>query len=234
MTDNVVSRSDADPMTESVPGEEVKLRVVIVDDHQMFVEAITHVLEMQPDIEVVGTAGTAVDGLALGALEPDVAILDLKLPDGDGTTLCQRLRDARPWTHVLILSGASDERSLVASIDAGCAGFLTKDRAADELVTAIRVVAGGESYVQSTMLAHLLPRVRRAYHRLGDDLTAREREILGFLADGLSNREIAEQLIVSVHTVRNHVQGLLGKLNAHSKLEAVAIANREGIIRRTD
>jgi two-component system, NarL family, response regulator DevR len=208
------------------------LRIAVVDDHEMFAESIARVLATQPDLEVVGVARTSAEGAALvEATRPDVAVLDYQLPDADGAEAAARLRAVSPETRVLILTGLADERLLTAAIDAGCAGFLTKDRAVDELVRAVRLVHAGDAYVPPGMLANLLPRLGRNYRGVGTDLTPREREVLELLALGLSNQAIAERLVLSVHTVRHHVQNVLAKLGAHSKLEAVATA-REGILKR--
>ena len=207
------------------------IRIAIVDDHSMFVQAITQLLEREPDIEITGGANTVADGLRLVAdTQPDVAIVDFQLPDGDGASLTASIGKASPETRVMILSGSDAEQHVVAAVDAGCAGFVSKARAADDLVAAVRAVHSGDTYIEPKLLAHLLPRVKRSYHRVGDDLTKRELEVLRLLADGLTNEAIATHLVVSVHTVRNHVQNVLRKLGAHSKLEAVAIATREDLL----
>ncbi|HEY1737273.1 MAG TPA: response regulator transcription factor [Acidimicrobiia bacterium] len=207
------------------------IRIAIVDDHSMFVQAITQLLDREPDIEITGGANTVADGLRLVAeTQPDVAIVDFQLPDGDGASLTAAIGKASPATRVMILSGSDAEQHVVAAVDAGCAGFVSKARAADDLGAAVRTVHSGETYIEPKLLAHLLPRARRSYHRVGDDLTKRELEILRLLADGLTNEAIAANLVVSVHTVRNHVQNVLRKLDAHSKLEAVAIATREDLL----
>ena len=208
------------------------IRVLIIDDHHMFVQAITQVLEQQTDLDVVASATTADEGLKLTAMmTPDVAIVDYLLPDGDGATLTTAIRQASPVTKVLILSGSSLARNVVAAVDAGCSGFVTKDRVADDLVAAIRTVHGGEPYIEPRLMTYLLPLVKRSYKHVGDDLTRRELEVLKLLALGLSNQAITEQLVLSVHTVRNHIQNVLEKLHAHSKLEAVAIATHEPRVR---
>jgi DNA-binding NarL/FixJ family response regulator len=207
------------------------VEVVVVDDHRMFAESVARVLAAEPDLVVLGVAGTIAEGEALvRATRPSVAIVDYVLPDGDGPEAVQRLRAVHAGLQVLVLTGLSDRRALVAAVEAGASGFVTKDRALHELVGAVRVVHAGEAYVEPTMLAALLPRPGGGDRGVGRDLSTREREVLERLAQGRSTPDIARELHLSVHTVRNHVQNLLGKLGVHSKLEAVAVATREGLV----
>lgn len=142
-----------------------------------------------------------------------------------------RIRAEWPAARILMLRGSADDRVAVAAMDAGCCGFLTKDRAVQELVNAIRAAHAGQAYMSPRLLSSLVATLGGRPRGLGSDLTGREREILELLASGTSTRLIADTLALSVHTVRNHVQSILGKLDAHSKLEAVAIALREELIR---
>lgn len=206
--------------------------VLIVDDHAMFAEGMARLLADEPDLEVVGTLGGP-EGVvdAVVSRRPDVVLLDQVLPGRPGVEVAVDVKARRPETMVVMLTGAADDRVLLAAIDAGCSGFLTKDRVAAEVATAVRAAAAGEVLIPPTLLARLLPQLHRSRHGLGSDLTPREREVLELLATGAPNRAIADQLFLSVNTVRNHVQQVLSKLQAHSKLEAVATAVREGIIR---
>ena len=208
--------------------------VLIVDDHRMFAESLARVLSDEDDIAVLGLAANAADGLAMAtSLQPQVALVDYELPDRNGVTIVAEIRQRVPGVHVVMVTGRSDDRVLLAAIEAGCSGFVTKDRAAVEVAEAVRVAAAGEALISPRELVRLLPKLNRNYRAVGSDLTAREREILGLLAQGLANAVIAGQLFLSVNTVRNYVQAILTKLNAHSKLEAVTIAVREGIIAYT-
>ena len=207
------------------------IRVVLVDDHEMFTESLARVLAWGRDIEVLGIGATAAAGIRLAAQhQPDVVVLDYHLPDGEAPDVIAAVLAACSSARVLVLTGASEQRSLLAALDAGALGFVTKDRAVDELVTAVRQVNAGEAFVPAAMLGALLPRLTQRDDRLGAGLSTREREVLACLQSGMANAAIAEQLFLSVHTVRHHVQNLLLKLGAHSKLEAVAIATREGLL----
>lgn len=212
---------------------EQKIRVLVIDDHKMFVESMSRQLTAQDDFEIVGCAYTALAGVrAAEQTRPDVAIVDYQLPDGDGVSTATAIRTASPATQILMLTGLPDEKLLMLAIDAGCTGFLTKDAASAELVAAVRQLGAGDAYIPSHLLGTLLARLSRTDHSagVGDDLTKREREVLELVASGMPTSAIADQLFVSVNTVRNHVQRTLLKLSAHSKLEAVAIAVREGVI----
>jgi two-component system response regulator DevR len=210
------------------------LHVIVIDDHEMFAESLGRVLGQVDDIVVLAIAQTSEDGLAAAVRhQPDVAVVDYQLPDGDGVALATRIRAVSPLTQIVILTAIADDRVALAAIEAGCSGFLTKDKAIDELVLAVRTVHTGEAYVPQSTLTELLPRLRTSFRPVGSDLTKREREVLQLLADGKSNEAVARELVVSKHTVRNHVQNVLGKLDAHSKLEAVAIAVREGLVKRS-
>jgi len=209
------------------------IRVLVVDDHQMFAESLARVLSTEGDIEVVGTAGTCAAAVELAAkLQPSVAIVDYRLPDGDGITTATTLGKVSPLTKVVLLTGLSERWLVTAAIEAGCSGFLTKDKAVRELVSAVHLAHVGDAYLSPDVLAALLPRLDRSYRALGSDLTVREQEVLHLMAAGLGNKDIALRLHLSLHTVRNHVQNVLVKLGAHSKLESVVIAVREGLLDR--
>lgn len=215
-------------MRNPVGDDEGVIRVLVVDDQRMFAESVARLLGDEDEIDVVAVASTAAAAVEFAAdLAPDVAVVDFRLPDGDGATVTREVIAASPATKVLILTGASDDGLLVAAIEAGCSGFLTKDRALAELVTAVRLASLGESYIPAELLSNLLPMLRGERRGLGTDLTPRELEMLALLRLGTSTVEMASRLNLSVHTVRNHVRNILGKLRAHSKLEAVAIATRE-------
>ena len=208
-----------------------QIRVVVIDDEQLVAEGLARLLGDEDDIEVVGVVGWVADTAdVVRATEPDVVIVDHRLPDGDGVAATTAVHDVDPDVAVLMLTRLTDEQLLLAALDAGCAGLLTKDNAVGELVSAVRVVHGGEPYLPAPILHRLLPRLRASYRGMANAVSAREREVLELMADGLSNPAIADRLELSIHTIRNPVQSILNKLGAHSKLEAVSIAVREGVI----
>jgi DNA-binding NarL/FixJ family response regulator len=215
-------------MPEPHDGE---VTMVIVDDHLMFAESLSRLLSEDEHITVLGAAANAGEGLALVAdLDPDVVLVDFQLPDRTGVEVAAEVKARNPKTMVVMLTGSTDDRVLLAAIDAGCSGFLTKDRGASEVAEAVRAAAAGEALISPAQLARLLPKLSRTHRAVGADLTDRERELLQQLARGQTNKVIAAELHLSVNTVRNYVQSVLTKLNAHSKLEAVSTAVREGII----
>ena len=207
-------------------------RLLIVDDHDMFADSLRMALSAQPDFEVVGTASTLAQAKNLVATTaPDVVLLDHQLPDGLGVDSIADLRAIRPQANIVVLTAAAEDSMLVAATEAGCAGFILKTSPLDELVAAVRTAAAGEIMVSSDLLSRLLNRLHHQHERAGSsDLTAREQEILELIAEGLTNGAIAARLFISVNTVRNHVQSILAKLGAHSKLEALSVAIRDGLI----
>ena len=205
--------------------------VLIVDDHRMFSESLARLLADEDGIRVVGVAASGADAIDMVArTHPDVVLMDYQLPDQDGVSVTARIKEDHPAVMVVMLTGSTEDRVLVGAIEAGCSGFLTKDRAAAEVVGAVRSAAVGEALIAPALLTRLLPRLHRADSARGADLSQREREILGLLAQGWTNKLIAAELFLSVNTIRNHVQSVLSKLGAHSKLEAVSTAVRERII----
>jgi DNA-binding NarL/FixJ family response regulator len=214
-------------------GPDPPIRVAIIDGLRMFAESIGRILNLEGDIEVQGLAFTSHSGVELvEATSPNVAILDFRLADDDGAQTTKRILTSNPQTKVLVLTGYADKRMLGSAIRSGCSGFLTKDRAIDELPIAIRATHYGEAYLPSQALARLT-RTLSPETGVGGDLTRRERIVLQLLSNGMSSRDIANQLTLSLHTVRNHVQRILTKLGAHSKLEAVTLAFREDLVERT-
>jgi DNA-binding NarL/FixJ family response regulator len=208
-----------------------KIRVFVVDDHQLFASSLAATLGAEADMTIVGVANDIAGAeRALASAEPDVVLLDHRLPDGDGVAAIGRL-SLRHQAQFVMLTASTAEHVLIAAIDAGAAGFISKSRSLADLTTAVRAAAAGEAVISPELLARLLPRLRGG--RAGPastKLTHREIEVLQLVARGMSNAAIADELVVSVHTVRNHVANLSSKLAAHSKLEAVSTGLREGII----
>jgi DNA-binding NarL/FixJ family response regulator len=209
------------------------IRVLVVDDHEMFTSSVASVLAAEQGIDVVATASNLASARsALRSREIDVMLLDQHLPDGTGVGAITELKALSPTTKVVVLTGSADDETLVAAIEAGCSGFLEKSRSVQELVAAVRAAAAGEVLVSPALLSRLIGRLHRDDRGIGSDLTARELDVLGLLAEGLSNAAIAGRLFLSVNTVRNHVANVLAKLGVHSKLEALSVAVREGLLPR--
>ncbi len=211
--------------------EETRIRLLLVGGEQMFAEALINVLAGRDDILVVGTASTIDDATRITReLRPEVVVIDSALPDRTAVETTSLIKAERPSAKVVWLTGSDDPATLSEAIQAGCAGYLQKGKSLLEVVEAIRAVHAGESIVPREKLPGLLKRVTPTRRGLGNTISDREREVLQLLAEGLTTEEIAERLVLSLHTVRNHIQRIIGKLNAHSRLEAVTTAVREGVI----
>jgi DNA-binding NarL/FixJ family response regulator len=209
---------------------EVAIDVLIVDDHRMFGETLAKMLSIE-GMNVVGVATSGAEALEmLHSSAPRVVLVDHDLPDMDGATITREIKRRAPDVHVVMVTGSTDDRVMLAAVYAGCSGFITKDRAVLEVVSAVRSTAKGENIMSSGILAKLLPELGHARAAVGANLTVRELAILKLLAKGSTNRAIAVDLHLSVNTVRNYVQSILRKLGTHSKLEAVSTAVREGVI----
>jgi DNA-binding NarL/FixJ family response regulator len=208
------------------------IRVLVVDDHDVLASSLAHVLDAEPDLTCVGVATSLGKAKSMiRTTSPDVLLLDHRLPDGDGVPAIGELRLLRPSLKVVVLTASAADHVLVQAIEAGASGFLSKTRSLAEVTAAVRAAATGEALISPELLARLLPRLSRTGGGgRRPELTEREREVLDLLAGGLTNAAIAEQLVVSVHTVRNHVANISAKLGAHSKLEVLSIAVREGLL----
>jgi len=207
------------------------IRVLIVDDHRMMAEGIRAALETEPDLRVVGTAGTAAEAFGAAAETlPDVVLMDFRLPDRDGGQATVEVRAAVPGVAVVMLTGFGDDTTLTRAIDAGCAGLVHKSADIETVVDAVRRARAGEPVFSADDLSKLVRHLRGDAPPVGGDLTARELEVLQLLAEGVTTDTLAERLFISKHTARSHVRNILAKLGAHSKLEAVAIAARAGIV----
>lgn len=210
--------------------ESKKIRVLIVDDHRVLAELLAEALSKDNDVVVLGTVGTSAEAVAAAnSTRPDVVILDYDLPDSNGAETLTALNQAVPTARILILTSYSSPVVLNEVMDAGADGFVTKRNGSAEILAAVHAVAADQTPVSADMLRSV---VGSGTGRLGTDLTERELQILRIASLGRSNKAIAEELHLSVNTVRNHMQHVLTKLGAHSKLEATAIAARIGILRR--
>ncbi len=211
------------------------VRVLIVEDHEVLSSSLAMVLDAEPDLVTVGRAPTlAAARRAIVGTAPDVVLLDHQLPDGDGVDAMDELRALHAGVAFVVLTASTSDAVLVSAVQAGASGFVSKTRGVNEVTTAVRAAAAGEAVISPELLMRLLPRFRGAVTEPALKLTDREQEVLRLLAEGLSNAAISERLVVSVHTVRNHVANLASKLGAHSRLEVLSIAMRKGLLPDTD
>jgi len=228
---DIVHRDEEEVLVSDTPARAGRARMLLVDDHELVAEALRHALDKEPDLEVVGHATTVQGGVrAARELHPDVVLMDFQLPDGRGTDATAMIKQERPSTTVVMLTSQADGAVLAAALEAGCSGFVAKSANFGELANAIRSVLAGEVRVPSSLLEQLAAYLRPRPAALGSDLTPRELEVLRLLAEGKSTVAIMQELVVSIHTVRNHIRNILTKLNAQSRLEAVTVAARQGLI----
>ncbi|MFE2971159.1 response regulator [Streptomyces sp. NPDC059340] len=213
--------------------EQNPIRVFLLDDHEVVRRGLTDLLDAEPDISVVGDAGSVEHALVRGpALRPDVAVLDVRLPDGDGISVCRELRSQMPELACLMLTSFDDEEALLDAIMAGASGYVLKQIKGSDLVAAIRTVASGQSMLDPTTTARLMRSLRAdptetpalAPELAG--LSPRERDILALIGDGLTNREIGKKLYLSEKTVKNHISRLLAKLGVQRRVQAAVLASQ--------
>ena len=201
----------------------------VLEDQEIVRRGVRVLLEAEPDIQVIGEASTASSALAqIPALRPAVAVLDVRLPDGDGVSVCREVRSRAPGVACLMLTAFSDDEALLGSVTAGAAGYVLKQIRGCDLAGAVRMVASGQSLLDSRAASRAMARLRddaARYDRLGG-LTARERKVLELIGDGLTNRQIGERLSVSVKTVKNYVSVLFVKLGMEQRTQAAAYAAR--------
>ncbi|MEU1486549.1 response regulator transcription factor [Streptomyces sp. NPDC005752] len=208
-------------------------RVFVLDDHEVVRCGLRDLLDSEPDLTVVGEAETAQQAVARGpALRPDVAVLDVRLPDGDGITVCRELRSRMPDLACLMLTSFDEEEALLDSIMAGAAGYVLKEIKGVDLVAAVRTVATGQSMLDPTTTAHLMRSLRSpaSSNPEGDErlsvLSDRERAVLDLIGEGLTNRQISKRLYLSEKTVKNHISRLLAKLGVERRVQAAVIATQ--------
>ncbi|WP_354638282.1 response regulator transcription factor [Kitasatospora camelliae] len=211
-------------------GAAAPIKVFLLDDHEVVRRGVHDLLDSEPDLTVVGEAATVEQALArVPALRPDVAVLDMRLPDGDGVTVCRELRSQMPDLACLILTSFDDEEALLDSIMAGAAGYVLKQISGTDLVSAVRTVAAGQSMLDPGATTRLMARLR------GDNappptglprLTDREQEILALIGQGLTNRQIGQRLYLAEKTVKNHISRLLAKLGVERRVQAAVMASQ--------
>ena len=206
--------------------------VFIVDDHEVVRRGLIDLINAEDDLTVVGDAGNVHDALQqIVDLQPDVAVLDVRLPDGSGVELCREVRSIAPNVHTLMLTSYADDEALLGAILAGASGYALKDIKGEDLLNTIRIIARGDS----TLDAHAAERVRSRLRRAGsaaaelDDLTDQERRVIELIGEGLTNRQIAERMSLAEKTVKNYVSSLLAKLGLERRTQAAALAVRLGL-----
>jgi two-component system response regulator DevR len=202
--------------------------VFLLDDHEIVRRGLRDLLESDEELTVVGEAGSVEEALArIAATHPNVAVLDVRLPDGDGIEVCREIKSSHPEIACLMLTSFADDEALFAAIMAGAAGFVLKQVRGSDLIDAVHRVAGGESLLDPAVTARVLDRLR---HRTDEDelsaLTQQERKVLDLIAEGMTNRQIGEQLFLAEKTIKNYVSNLLSKLGMSRRTEAAAYAAR--------
>ncbi|MFF0041566.1 response regulator [Streptomyces mirabilis] len=212
--------------------EQNPIRVFLLDDHEVVRRGLADLLNAEPDISVVGDADTAEHALARGpALRPHVAVLDVRLPNSNGISVCRELRDRMPQLACLMLTSFDDEDALLDAIMAGASGYVLKQIKGSDLVSAVRTVASGQSMVDPAATAQLMRSLRAepaGTPSLPPELTSlspRERDVLALIGDGLTNREIGRKLYLSEKTVKNHISRLLAKLGVQRRVQAAVLAS---------
>lgn len=212
------------------------IRVVVADDQRAVRDGLTLLVGLLEGIEVVGSAPDGAEAVELARRErPDVVLMDLRMPNLDGVAATKRVRDELPETEVLVLTTYADDRSLFPALEAGARGYLTKDAGAEEIERAIRAVHEGRTHLEASVQERLVAAALAAPLQpvqppaLPDGLTAREAEVLGLIASGLSNREIAERLYLSNATVKTHVNRIFAKTGARDRAQAVRYAFEHGL-----
>jgi DNA-binding NarL/FixJ family response regulator len=221
-----------------VQANEDAIRVLIVDDHELFRKGLQMVLEAEPDIEVVGEASDGNEAIAKAEeTSPDVVLMDVRMPKRSGIEATTTIKDTLPSTRILMLTISDEEADLYEAIKAGASGYLLKEISIEEVADAVRAVQQGQSLISPSMASKLLNEfaamVKRRDERAqvpGPRLTERELEVLKLVAKGLNNRDIGQELFISENTVKNHVRNILEKLHLHSRMEAVVYAVREKLL----
>jgi two-component system response regulator DevR len=214
------------------------LRLLVVDDHEVVRQGLVSLLDRRAAFDVVAQAGSIAEAIAQAArYEPDLVIMDLRLPDGSGIEACREIRAARPQTRVVMLTSYPDEEAVLSAIMAGASGYLLKQIRGRDLVSALEAVGRGESLLDSAVTEKVLERVRRLASGSSDELselTSQERKILLLVAEGKTNKEIAAEVFLSDKTVKNYVSSILSKLNLQRRTQAAAFMAKHHLGRSED
>ncbi len=212
--------------TAPVPRTASPIRLFLLDDHEVVRRGLRELFEQEPDFRIVGESASAQEALRrIPALLTDVAVLDARLPDGSGVDVCRQVRAIDPSISAIILTSYDDDEALFAAILSGAAGYLLKQIRGNDLVVAIRRVAAGQSLLDPAVTSRVLERLRHGpeEHEALRDLTEQERRILGYLAEGLTNRQIGERMFLAEKTVKNYVSSLLAKLGLERRTQAAVL-----------
>ncbi len=215
-----------------------QLRILLVDDHHVVRLGLRSLLEGEPDLAVVGEAGNASEALQMvRQLQPDIVLMDIRLPDKNGIEACREIKQQYPRIHVLMLTSYADDDMVTEAIVAGATGYVLKQLSTDELLKAVRTVGDGESILDAKVAKQVLNYVKRTQRQSSNvafrDLSTREIQVLKLVAEGKSNTDIAKTLMLSTTTVRNHVSAILSKLGLSNRIEAATYAVRHHIERYT-
>lgn len=206
------------------------MSVLLVDDHEVVRRGLRDLLDTEDDVSIVAEAGGVGEALVRAqATQPDVAVIDMRLPDGDGLELCRKLRELPNPPHCLVLTAFDDESALVGAINAGASGYLLKQVRGQDLVNAVREVAAGRSLLDPVTTSRVLARLRQSSEPEPDELAAlteRERRVLELIGEGLTNRQIGQRLYLAEKTVKNHISRLLAKLGVERRVQAAVIATQ--------
>ena len=216
--------------------EQARIRVLVVDDQELFRRGLTMLLSVEDDIEVIGEAsdGSAAATMA-ASTAPDVILMDVRMPKLTGIEACVAMKDAAPHARIIMLTASDEEADLYEAVKSGASGYLLKDSSIDEVAQAVRVVSEGQSLISPSMAVKLIDEFKQMSKPEREQgpalkLTERELEVLRLVAKGLNNREVAKELFISENTVKNHVRNILEKLQLHSRMEAVMYAMREKLL----
>jgi DNA-binding NarL/FixJ family response regulator len=220
-----------------------RARILLVDDHELLREGLASLINAQPDLEVVGQAGDGLEALTCTRdLRPDLIVMDIKMPVCDGQEATRLIRGELPQARIVMLTVHDEDEHLFEAIKAGASGYLLKDTGPTDFLDGLRGVLTGEAPISPKLAARLLDEFARLANRLAPNLpaeeepglTPREREILRLVANGMTDKEIAAQLSISVHTVKSHVRSILSKLHAVNRREAARLAQRRGMAQPRD